>query len=99
MRKCLNHSSRKLSPELTEINFAVPSRTLTLDQNNNLIPNVIPGEISETSDAVKSISTLTKAVNMMCGWQKKLQQDWMKNLTQSLVFLRSGSNNFPYPWT
>ena len=74
MRKFLNHSSRKLSPESTEINFAVPSRTLILDQNNNLIPNIIhPGVISETLDAVKSIST----VNMMCVDGKKLQQDWM----------------------
>ena len=40
MGKLLNHSSRKLSPESTDINFAVPSRTSILDQNNNLIPNV-----------------------------------------------------------
>ena len=62
-------STKKLSPESTEINFAVPSRTSILDQSNNLIPNVIhPGVISETLDAIKSISD----VNMMCVDGKKV---------------------------
>ena len=71
MGEFLNQSetSRKLNPESTEINFAVPSRTSVLDQNKNLIPSVIhPGVISETLDAVKSIST----VNMMCVDGKKV---------------------------
>ena len=62
-------SSRKLNPELTDINFEVPSRTSILDQNNNLVPNVIhPGVINESLDAVKSISN----INMMCVDGKKV---------------------------
>ena len=71
MGKFLNNtsSSRKLSPESTEINFAVPSRTAILEQNNALIPSVVhPGVISETLYAVKTISE----INMICVDCKKV---------------------------
>lgn len=60
MGKFLNNtsSSRKLSPELTEVNFAVPSRTSILDPNNTLIQRVVhPGVINETLDVVEKKKT------------------------------------------
>lgn len=60
MGKFLNNtsSSRKLSPELTEVNFAVPSRTSILDPNNTLIQRVVhPGVINETLDVVEKKTT------------------------------------------
>ena len=64
-----------LTPNLSEINFAVPSRTAIIKNNDSPIPSLIkPGVIHETLEAVSS-STLCK-INMMCGRQES--KSWIR---------------------
>ncbi|XP_053397710.1 uncharacterized protein LOC128556471 [Mercenaria mercenaria] len=64
-------SNRKLDPEKTEINFAIPSRNTFVDAQNSDIPSTLsPGIIHR---AVKAISDSPQSkVNMMCLDAKKV---------------------------
>lgn len=64
-------STRTITPEFTEINFAVPCRTSILDKSSSLIPSVLqPGVIHQALDAIKT-SGVSK-INMMCVDGKKV---------------------------
>ena len=69
VNKGMTHEA--LIPSISEINFAVPSRSAIIKNNDSPVPSLItPGVIHETLQAV-SLSSLSK-VNMMCVDGKKV---------------------------
>ena len=56
-----------MSPEITQINFVVQSRTAVLDQTNAPVPTVLqPGVIDQILNAVQSSRLSNNIIHMIC---------------------------------